>query len=298
MKPVIKTILILLLIIHVSNVFGSGLTDTTKKDTTTKKASVKFGVDYDSNDVFMGRSNKTDIPIISPNIKYTFKPGIYIGGTLDYLPNNAKNKVDGGDIDAGYEFDITDDLSGDVSYTKLFYNTNSNQIASSITSIINANFDYDIGDIITPSISADYDVNKAGINDDIFLNFGISHDIIFEKLFGSHDFIFISPTAGFNAGTQNFYDAFLQKKVFKNAKRTAAQNKLIDEFEAGVDQFKMLDYELSIPIEYKAGHFIFQFTPEYDIVENAFKANSVSKTLGVSTSPSVFYFTTGIAFKF
>jgi hypothetical protein len=298
MKLNFNYLLVFLFIILANSAFGNTLTDTTKKDTDDKKASLKVGVDYASNNVFMGRTGKTDIPIISPNIKYTFKPGIYIGGTADFLPNNANHKLDGGDLDAGYEFDITDDLSGDVSYTKMFYSTNSNQIGSAMSSVLNANFDYDIGDIITPSVSVDYNINKQGINDDVFLEFSLSHDIIFEKILGDHDIFLITPTAALNAGTQNFYDAYLQKKVFKNAKRTAAQNKLIEQFETGVDQFKMLNYELSVPIEYKAGHFIFQATPEYDIVQNAFKSSAVAKSLGVADNPTVFFITVGVALKF
>ncbi|SDT64537.1 hypothetical protein SAMN05216490_4556 [Mucilaginibacter mallensis] len=267
-------------------------------DTVKKKSSIKVGANYTSNNVFMGRTGLTTTPIISPDIKYTHKSGLYVSGTLDYLPDNKKNKVDGGDVSAGYEFDITDSFSGDVSYTKLFYSTNSTQIGSSMSSTFNANFDYDISDIITPSISFDYDINKQGINNDAFLAFDISHDIVFEKIFAAKDFIFISPTITVNAGTQNFYDAFLTQKVFKKAKKEAAQTALINKFEQNVDQFKLLDDELSMPVEYKINHFIFSFIPTYAIVENEFKSAAIAKELGVPEKPSVFYFTAGAALKF
>ena len=304
MTKIFYKLFIIAIILFINyNAFCSGVTDTVKqdaakKDTSKEKSSFKIGVDYLSNNVFMGRTGPVTTPIISPEAKYAFKFGLYVSGTLDYLPDNKKNKLDGSDLSAGYDFDLTDDLSGQVSYTKMFYNVNSTQIGSSISSVINANFDYDIGTIITPSISADYDVNKQGIDNDYSINPGISHDIVFDPLFGSNDLLLISPTVEANIGTQNFYDAYLSKKVFKAAKRTATQDALIAKFEQNVNEFKLLDYEFSIPVEYKAGHFIFQFTPTYAIVENEFKSAAVAKDLGVTDKPSVFYFTAGIALKF
>jgi hypothetical protein len=245
----------------------------------------------------MGRTPKSTTPIISPDARYTFKQGIYLAGTLDYLPDNKAHKLDGGDLEAGYDFDLTDNLSGDVSFTRLFYNANSNQVGSSISSDINANFDYDIAGIITPTIAGDYDINTQGVTNDEFINLGLSHDFIFAKLFAAKDFILISPIIALNMGTQNYYDAYIEKKVFKSAKRTAAQNRVIDNFEQNANQFKLLDYELSLPIEYKAGHFILQFTPAYDIVENGFKP-AAAKALGLSNELSLIYFTAGVAWKF
>jgi hypothetical protein len=293
-----KPLLALGMLCFTCTAFAGSLRDTTEKDTTKYPCYFKLSADYTSNNVFMARTPKTATPIISPEAKYAFSWGLYVSATADYLPQNAKNNIDGGDATLGYDFDITDNLSGSASYTKLFYNVNSTQVGSSISSDFNASLDYDISDIITPSITGDYDINKQGINNDEFAGFSLSHDIIFEKLFGDKDLILISPTLGLNAGTQNFYDAYLTKKVLKSAKRTAAQNALIAKFEQNVNQFQLLDYELTVPVEYKAGHFIFQFTPEYAIAENKFKSAAVAKALGVSDANSVFYFTAGVAWKF
>jgi hypothetical protein len=71
------------------------------------------------------------------------------------------------------------------------------------------------------------------------------------------------------------------KKVLKNAKRTAAPNVVITTFEQNVNQFKLLDYKLSAPVEYKAGS-------AYAIVKNEFKSPAVAKQLGVMDKNSVF----------
>jgi hypothetical protein len=235
----------------------------------------------------------TSTPIISPDIKYTFKPGLYISGDIDILPDNKTNKLNGGNLTAGYDFDITDDLSGDVSYSKMFYNTNSTLVGSSITNIFSADLDYEIGDIITPAISADYALNN-GAASDVFVNADVAHDFIIEKIFGAKDEMIISPTVGANLGSQNFYDAYIKRKVYKNKK----VNALVTAFESNLSEFELLDYEFSAPLEYKAGHFIFEFTPTYAIVENGFKSAAVAKAVGLSDNTSVFYIETGIALKF
>jgi hypothetical protein len=265
--------------------------DKTKDET----SSFKFGVNYLSNNVFMGRSDTAVTPIIIPEAKYTFKNGIYFSGALDYIPSKKMQKLDGGEIAGGYDFDITDDFSGGASFTKLFYSATSTQIASSVTSTFNVNFNYDIGSIISVSLSSDYNLNKGNVNNDFFITPGLSHDFIAEGIFGETDILLISPTVSVNAGTQNFYDAYLNKKKLKTAKLTKAQNALLTKYVNQLGQFGLLDYEISAPVEYKAGHFIFQFTPTYAIVQNELPKQIAVK---LSDQPSIFYFEIGASLKF
>ncbi len=258
-------------------------------------SSFKFGLSYLNNNVFMGRTDTVQTPIIVPQVKYTLKSGIYFSGSLDFLPNKKNKKLDGGDLSAGYDFDITDDLSGAASFTKLFYSSASTQIAAGISSTFNVNFNYDISDIISPSVSADYNLNKQGIGSDFFLNLGLTHDFINVGIFGDNDILLISPTIAVNTGSQNFYDAYLTKKKLKNARRTAIQNALLTRYINQLSQFALLDYEISVPIEYKTGHFIFQFTPTYAIVKNQLPKQIAAQ---VSSQPSIFYFETGVFLKF
>ena len=246
----------------------------------------------------MGRTDTVKTPIISPTMKYSFASGVYLSAGLDILPKQKKNKLDGGNLALGYDFDLSDDLSGGISYTKLFYAANSTQVSSSVSSTLNGNLDYDIADIVTASVSFDYNVNKAGINDDAVLNFGLSHDFIAEGIFGNKDFLLISPSVATNMGTQNFYDGYLVKKKFKNAKLNAAETKLFNSYTADLSQFKTLDYEFSLPIEYKNGPFIFHITPTYAQAENQFQSAAIQKLLGLSSQSNVFYVEVGVALKF
>jgi hypothetical protein len=266
-----------------------------KKDKSDASSSFKFGVTYVSNNVYMGRADTVTTPVIVPQLKYTLKSGIYFSGSLYFIPNKPKQKLDGADLEAGCDFDITDDFSGGASFTKLFYSSSSTQIASSISSTFNVNFDYDIADIITPTFSTDYNLNKQGIANDVLLSVGLAHDFITRGVFGDLDILLISPTITANAGTQNFYDAYLTKKSFKSVKRTKLQNTIVSNYINKLGQFELLDYELSAPIEYKTGHFILQLVPIYAIVQNQLPKGIAAR---LSDQSSIFYVEAGMSLKF
>jgi hypothetical protein len=302
-----KKLLLFVLCLISFNAFSQSVTDAKidsillKSDTAKKtahKSSIKFGVNYVSNNIFMGRSDTIRTPTIIPEIKYTFKSGLYVSGTVDIIPDRKKNKVDGGSLSLGYDFDLSDDLSGGISYSKPFYSSTSTQVTSSISSTFTGDLTYDIGDIISPNISIDYNINKQGISGDVFLNFGLTHDFISEGIFGRKDILLISPTAAINSGTQNFYDGYIVYRKLKTVKRDATETKAINAYTSQLSEFKVLDYEFSVPIEYKAGSFILQFTPIYALAQNQFKSAAIVKTLALSDQSSVFYFDLGVALKF
>lgn len=264
-----------------------------------KKASFKIGVNYLSNNVFMGRADTVRTPTILPEMKYIFKNGIYLAATANYIPNRVTNKLDGGSAVFGYDFDITDDFTGGVSFTKLFYTANSTQIGSAINSTVNANLSYNIADVITPIVSVDYNFLKQDFGHDIFVNTGISHDFAIDGIFGEKDLLIISPSANLNAGTQNFYDAYFILKKYKLTKKALALEQaaesLIIRREDQLSKFKLLDYELSAPVEYKTGVLILSFTPTYAIAENKLPPRV---TKGMVPGSGIFYFEAGAALKF
>jgi len=264
-----------------------------------KKGSFKIGANYLSNNVFMGRADTVKTPTILTDIKYTFKNGIFLAATANYIPNRVTNKLDGGSLAAGYDFDITDNLLGGLSYTKLFYTANSTQIGSAINSTVNANLSYDITGVITPLVSVDYNFLKQDFGHDIFLNASLSHDFAIEGIFGDRDFLMISPTVSMNAGTQNFYDAYFVLKKYKLTKKALALEQaaesLIIKRENQLSKFRLLDYEFSAPVEYKMGVLILSFTPTYAVAENKLPPRV---TKGMVSGSGIFFFETGAALKF
>jgi hypothetical protein len=274
---------------------GSTDNDKTKpddKDDAT--SSFKFGISYISNNVYMGRTDTVTTPVIVPMAKYTFGNGVYFSGSLYFIPTKPKQKLDGGDIAGGYDFDISDAISAGASFTKLFYSSTSTQIASAISSTLNANVNYD-NDYLSPALNVDYNLNRQGINNDFLVSPAVAHDFITAGVFGTSDILLISPTVTLNAGTQNFYDSYLTKKKLKSKKLTAKQTEILNQYESKLGQFQILDYELSVPLEYKNGHFLFQLSPTYAVVENQLPKLIAEQ---LSDQSGVFYVEASVSLKF
>ncbi|WP_342644856.1 hypothetical protein [Mucilaginibacter sp. CSA2-8R] len=259
-----------------------------------QKSSLQIGTQFLSNNVFMGRTGRKAVPIISPDFKYMFASGLYFAGDMDIVPGLKKDRINGGSLTAGYDFDLTRNLEGGISYSKMFYNANSTLVGASMTNIFNFNLDYNIDHIITPSVSVDYSLNNRGVANDIFLNAGLSHDFISHNVFDKKDALIISPTVSVNWGTQNFYEAYIERKT----NQTERQLALMNTFESRLNQFQLLDYEISVPFDYKIKHFIAHFTPTYAIVQNGFKSGAVARAVGLSNNSSVLYFEMGVGLKF
>jgi len=229
-------------------------------------SSIKFELNYLSNNVFMGRTDSVTTPTIVPEIKYTLKSGIYFSGSLYYLPNQKNNKLDGGGLTAGYDMDITDDLSAGASYSRQFFSASSAEITSSVRNAFDISFDYDLGDLLSPSLSANYNINKQGVANEFYATLDISHDFLKKGIFTGKDLLLISPTITANTGANN----------------------------SGA--YAVLNYELSTPFIYKAGHFIFQFAPTYSIPESRLPSDVIA--IKPTHKSAVFYFETGVSVKF
>jgi len=256
---------------------------------------LKIGLNYLSNDVFYGRSDTVKTPTIIPLIKYTFDSGIYLSADLNYVTNRVKNKVDGGSFALGYLFDVGENGEGGLSIAKYFYNANSTQVSSANRANFNGNFSYNVADIITPFVYLDYTFNRSGVGNDTFTNFGLTHDFEFEGLFAADDNLRISPSVELNAGSQNFYDDYIVGRATRNKKIATAQATILAAEKAELSQFKLLDYELSLPIFYQVGHVIVNFTPSLAFAQNKLPA-TISSAL--SGSGQLFYLQTGISYRF
>ena len=256
-----------------------------------KKSSFKFGVDYINSNVFMGRTDTIAAPIISPSATYTFAFGLFITAAADYIPNRTKNRLDDGNIGIGYNYEITDNWAGSISLTKMFYASTSTQIASSVSSELNGNIQF-TNDYLTPGIALDFAKGKTGKKNDFFINPSLSHDFIIAGLLGETDYLSISPMVSLNAGTQNFYDSYFGKvnklKHPKNSTELAA-------FRKGLTKFRLLDYELSAPVEYSLKPFLISFNPTLAIPENKLP---YTITKSQANKSSLFYFDLGLSLKF
>lgn len=271
-----------------------------KKDDDLKIATSHWetGISYLSNSVYLGRTDSLKIPYISPSIGYFDKSGLYITGSLSYLNSSTQSQIDLFALEAGYTFSANN-MDGYISLSKDFYNTKSYGVKSETKGSLNGFLDYNLG-FIKPSVQAEIAFSSKP---DYSTGLGLEHTFS-----AADDKLEITPSFLLFASTQNYYNSYYSKRKYssnrKRGNNTSAQ--FITATLPNAGEFKIRDYEFSVPVNYTVGSFTFNFTPTFAVPTNPTtviftgkSANNVSYTKTYNEKLSnVFYFSTGVTFSF
>jgi hypothetical protein len=251
-----------------------------------------------NNNVYFGRKDSVATPYITPSLAYYHKSGLYLDASASYLPTSGENRIDLFTIAAGYSHKFGN-LETQFTASKFFYNSNSYNVESEIEGTIAAAFSYD-WDIITPIIIGTAIFGQAT---DYATSFGLEHTFYIAK---NHIDITLSAIA--NASTQNYYNSYYQLRKYKRLEKLLAKRGITENITAAVadaERFKLLDYELSLPINYSIKKFTFSLNPVYAIPVNpasiTFTAklpNQIITRKYEEKISSSFFFQAGIAYKF
>lgn len=265
-----------------------------------KKSKLTLGIGYSSNSVFLGRADSVTTPLFNTSLLYTLKSGIFFSGSINYIPSRETNKLDGGSIGAGYNFDHNN-LSGGFEINKYISNDNSTLVIASLSATIGASLSYNIADFITPTMHAEFALGKSGGGNDIILTPGLTHDFSIVHPFSAHDNLDITPGVFLNAGTQNFYSTYYLRKDkrtlrLKNLNSGLNGKKSASAKTVNTSKLVLLDYEFIMPVDYTCGKFGFELTPTYARAVNT-SISSTSQSTSVDTT-SIFYVSAGVTFTF
>ncbi|MBS1524281.1 MAG: hypothetical protein JST19_01450 [Bacteroidetes bacterium] len=284
--------------------------ETAKKDTVKhKKSSLKIGLTYANNAVYLARTDSVATPNYGLGLTYTLKSGIFFTGTVNYIPSRQFDKLDAGELETGYNFE-KDNLNGGVSVSKYFASFNSTQVISALDATLGAELSYDLFDVVTPSIHADYALVRSGDGNDILITAGLGHEFEVDTLFTPKDHFSIEPKIELTAGTQHFLSTYYvlknkgaaQRAQHGNAKgkgankTTASSNSSTQStpVTTNANQFQTLAYEFTLPIGYSWKKLGFSFTPAYAVAVH--KITDDGTTTSYLPNSSVFYFTLGLSY--
>jgi hypothetical protein len=264
-----------------------------------KTSHIEAAFNYQSNDVYLGRKDSSVLPYYIPAFSYYHKSGLYVTASLNYLKNSNESRVDLVTLEAGYMFS-KGKYYGQFSASKYFYNSQS----TSVTSEISAAFAY----------QNSYDFGFVSCTFTGTLNIGNKAD--FEGLFGlEHTFYFfddnldVTPTLAMAASTQNYYNSYYKQRRYTIKRKGQKPQQGVAQVTGTVlnaSEFKLLDYEPALPINYSVGKCTFNFTPTYSIPVNpatidvhTIRDNGqvIDKTKPETIS-NTFYWTLGLSFLF
>ena len=242
---------------------ASEIPDTSKAD---GGSYCKFSIAYLSNSVYYGRKDSAVVPYITPTFRYINKTGFYAEAALSYL-SNSESRIDLGYIGAGYKAGNKDStVEMEVYANKYFTNSSSYSVKSALKADAGAGVSLDAG-FLKFNVEL-YSIFSAKA--DFTTSLGIEKEVNF----GEDENWTFSPSAVVNIGTSNFYSTYFKDKKFstKRKKRTpVVPAGTIVTVNVEKQNFGLLDYELSAPLEYENKRFGFFLTPTYAIPVNPVK---------------------------
>jgi hypothetical protein len=218
---------------------------------------------YLSDNIYLGRSDSIKTPYITPAVSYHHKSGLFAGVSTSFLP--GEGKLDMFNISGGYAIS-KGNWDAEITADKYVYSSTSYTVRSEMKGDVSIYSGYDLG-FIQPSVTGTVTFSNAT---DYAITMGLEHDFTFWN-----DNMTITPSFYINAASQNYYNSYYQKRRYATTRKG---NKVATNITASTEdatKFRILDYEVELPVEYSVNRFTFGFTPTYAIPVNP---NSVKIT--------------------
>lgn len=262
-----------------------------------KHSHLDVGMSYQNDNVYLGRKDSARLPYYIPAVSYYHKSGVYASASVGYLKSASVSRVDLVTLEAGYMF-TSHKYEGMFTASKYFYNSQSTNVSSAITSSLAYQNGYDLGPV-KPSLT-------------LTLNFGGKTD--YEGRFElGHTFTLLdqsldlAPTVAVAGSTLNYYDYYRKRKYTITKKKvTQTGTAQVNGSVLNASTFQILDYEVLIPVEYTIGKFTISLTPIYSIpvhpatidIHTVRDNGTVIDRTKTEAIGNAFYFTLGVNVMF
>ena len=269
-----------------------------QNDSSGKKSYFKIGGNYLSNAVYAGRKDSAIVSYLRPSLGYFHRSGFFASGEMSFLVNSADaGSIDEVALETGFDFSIKDKLDGGVYASKYFYSNGSYAVASELQGNIGTYLSYNPG-FVKLGGGADILFSTGA---DINVNVNLSHP--FEIGVVNNTWT-ISPTAQINAGTQIFYKSYYKNRKFSfsssgtksKGHHTGSGISKIISFPLQ-NSFAVLDYELSLPVQYEGKRWGIYATPVIAIPVNPV-TYAIDGALQKESLSTNFFAEIGTYFKF
>jgi len=295
---------LLLILICNYTVFGQNTSDSVEQSQMEDPSYVSIAVNFMNDAVYLGRKDSISAPYLYPSITYFNKTGLYATGSFSFLTKSNESRIDLFLGTIGYEIN-SKKFSGDISFTKYFFNTDSYNVISEVEADLTGTLGYDF-DVFNLNLSLTNFFNKNSTSD-IFLSSEISHDFV------STDRKFqISPTMGIFLGSQNFYKEYYVYNRFGSERSTGSgqgsgqgTGSTADPIETTTttvvleesEKFDLMAVEFSIPIWYMAKPFTVSFLPVLVVPQNP-ATLTVDSAIYEEDLENTFYWMVGLSYRF
>src|SRR6476661_1001252 len=154
----------------------------------TKKTTLTLAGIYGNNANYYGQTAESRLPYALTNATLSLPSGFYISAGAYKLINTGSG-ISETDLGAGFNFNLSKSLTGNIAYSHSFFPSNSPLLNAGNSNIASAGLTYD-WKLLTTALGTDY---AFGDKSDLFVSFNNSKLIDLGSLFSDKDFISLEP---------------------------------------------------------------------------------------------------------
>lgn len=210
-----------------------------------------LGMNILTNNVYLGRRDKSSLPYITPYIGYYFRSGFYLNGSVSYGAQKKFGRFDMACLEGGYDRTYGTTILAGVYAQQYFYYKRSTAITAAISQSAGIYVKY-MNDLIEPQVNFTY--NNTTLSPDYVIQISLDHHFqLAQKKLN------IYPTFSFYTGTQHFYDNYYVNRI-KRESNVDVSSTIPD---AG--NIRPVAAEFSVKTILWTGHWMFIFTPTYAV---------------------------------
>ena len=255
---------------------------------TTKSGWWVLGMEASNNLSFFGRNTPTRYPYIAPFVTYVHRTGLWASVSA-YQLFNTEDFIDQTDLTLGYSFKIRKRLEVDLAYSHFIFGEHTPLVNATTTDALLAKTAYDWKYLYT-ALMGSYII---GSGNDVFTVLENSRYIPLNPLWKGIIPVGLDPKLSITAGTQRFSHSHTTTTTRKKAggggsgssgpiggildplKPGGGNDKPTEETEettttttTHVNRFRVLNYELKVPVVVYYGNFEFEPSWRYSIPVN------------------------------
>ncbi len=232
------------------------------------------GINYLSNNVYLGRHDSAALPYISPFIGYQLHNGLYGKAIVSYAPTKKAGHFDLLTLELGYDRSFGKRILTGVSAERYFYYKNSPGVRASIKTNVSLYCTYK-SEKVEPTVI--FAVNRAKSNDYV-MGLVLGHNFRFAS-----SRLIAYPAVAFYAGSQHYYDDYLLAQLTKKNKAFTTR-----EIVSNAGQNKPLVFEFSAKVTYRTESWLFTLLPTYAAPMSAATIKLPNKVVTEKLSSSFF----------
>lgn len=262
-------------------------TAATADSTETPRSTFTIGASYANNASYYGQKALEKTPYVAAVASYRHKSGLYATAMAYRLLNDSQTLASASSLGAGYAFNLSKRLSADLSYSHTFYPSHSPFLQAANAN--NASLGLTYTNWLNFSLNGDYAFGKTN---DVFVTAGIGKMISLGS-FSEKDLVTINPVIEVTAGTQRFYETYIEEKNFRDSLLGLLDPILGQPGSTPTTttktttSFDLLSYNLKLPLAYNRAHYMLELAYQLSVLGK--KAQTGSGQVNSFVTASFYY---------